>query len=96
MKAGHLVSIEGRPELPKSFVAQAPQTDARFSFITGGANHTFDPESQQRTFDWFEQREPGRHSLHIVPGYGHLDVFIGEHAGRDWHPIILGELAKTA
>jgi hypothetical protein len=94
VQLGHLVSVEGRPELPESFVAQAPQTDARFSFITGGANNCFAPESQQRTFDWFERREPGRHSLHIVPGYGHMDVFIGEHAGSDWHPIILGELAR--
>jgi pimeloyl-ACP methyl ester carboxylesterase len=91
---GHLISVEGRPELPASFVAQAPQTDARFSFITGGRNNCFVPESQQRTFDWFERREPGRHSLHIVPGYGHLDVFVGERADRDWHPIILGELNK--
>ena len=95
VKAGHLVSVEGRPELPASFVAQAPKTDARFSFITGGANGCFAPVSQQRTFDWFEQREPGRHSLHIVPDYGHMDVFIGERAARDWHPIILGELARS-
>jgi pimeloyl-ACP methyl ester carboxylesterase len=95
VKAGHLVSVEGRPELPASFVAQAPKTDARFAFITGGLNNTFDPESQRRTFAWFERREPGRHSLHIVPGYGHLDVFIGEHAATDWHPIILGELARN-
>jgi hypothetical protein len=94
VQKGHLISVEGRPELPESFVAQAPQTDARFSFITGSYNHTFTPESQQRTFDWFERREPGRHSLHIVPKYGHLDVFVGEHAARDWHPIILGELNK--
>jgi hypothetical protein len=94
VQAGHLVSVDGRPELPQSFVAQAPQTDARFSFITGGRNNCFLPVSQQRTFDWFERREPGRHSLHIVPGYGHLDVFVGEHADRDWHPIILGELAR--
>ncbi len=90
---GHLVSVEGRPELPESFVAQAPQTDARFSFITGARNNCFLPVSQQRTFDHFERREPGRHSLHIIPGYGHMDVFIGEHADADWHPIILGELA---
>ncbi len=96
VQAGHLVGIEGRPELPESFVAQAPQTDARFSFITGAANNCFAPVSQQRTFDWFERREPGRHSLHIMPGYGHMDVFIGEHAGRDWHPIILGELAQRS
>ena len=94
--AGHLLSVEGRPELPENFVAQAPQTDARFAFITGGKNNCFLPESQQRTFDWFEQREPGRHSLHIIPGYGHLDVFVAETAARNVHPIVLGELAKAA
>jgi hypothetical protein len=92
--AGHLVSVEGRPELPESFVAQPPQTDARFSFVTGGSNTCFLPESQRRTFEYFERREPGRHGLHIIPGYGHLDVFVGEHADRDVHPIILRELAR--
>jgi hypothetical protein len=29
-----------------------------------------------------------------VPKYGHLDVFVGENAARDWHPISLGELNK--
>jgi pimeloyl-ACP methyl ester carboxylesterase len=96
VKEGHLVSVEGRPELPESFVARPPQTDARFSFITGGRNACFVPESQRRTFEWFERREPGRHSLHIIPGYGHLDVFVGERAATDVHPIILGELAKAA
>ncbi len=94
VKQGHLVSVDGRPELPASFVAQAPQTDARFAFITGGANHCFAPISQQKTFDWFEQREPGRHALHIVPDYGHMDVFIGEHADRDCNPFILAQLAR--
>jgi hypothetical protein len=94
VKRGHLVSVDGRPELPASFVAQAPQTDARFAFIAGAANRCFSAESQQRTFDWFEEREPGRHALHIVPGYGHMDVFIGEQVDRDWNPIILAELAR--
>jgi hypothetical protein len=96
VRAGHLVSVEGRPELPESFVAQAPLTDARFSLITGGRNNCFLPESQRRTFAWLEKHDPGRHTMHIVPGYGHLDVFVGERAARDWHPIILGELARDA
>jgi pimeloyl-ACP methyl ester carboxylesterase len=96
VRAGHLVSVEGRPELPDSFVAQAPQTDARFSLITGGRNCCFLPESQRRTFEWLERHDPGRHTLHILPGYGHLDVFLGERAEKDWHPIILAELARTA
>ena len=47
VKAGHLVSVEGRPELPASLVERPPQTDARFVLVTGGANHCFDPESQR-------------------------------------------------
>jgi hypothetical protein len=95
VRSGHLVSVEERPELPRSFVAQPPQTDARFSFITGALNNCFLPESQQRTFEYFEKLAPGRHSLHIVPGYGHLDVFVGKHADRDWFPLIVGELDKA-
>ena len=93
---GHLISVEGRPELPESFVAQRPQTDARFSFITGGLNNCFLPASQQRTFEFFEGFDPGRHSLHIVPGYGHLDVFLGRNADKDWFPLIVSELDKPA
>jgi pimeloyl-ACP methyl ester carboxylesterase len=96
VEEGHLVSVEGRPELPENFIAQAPQTGARFSFITGSRNNCFLPESQQRTFDYFERREPRRHSLHIIPGYGHLDVFVAESAAQNVHPIILGELDKAA
>ena len=94
VRAGHLVSVEGRPELPESFVAQAPRTDARCSFITGGANHTFDPESQRRTFEWFEGHAPGRHSHHVLRGYGHLDVFMGQSAGDQVFPLIVDELAR--
>jgi hypothetical protein len=95
IERGHLVSVEGRPELPASFVDQPPKTDARFSFVTGGLNNCFLPVSQKRTYDWFEQREPGRHSMHVVPGYGHLDVFIGRDADKDWFPLILGELGRA-
>jgi len=94
VQLGHLVSVEGRPELPENFVDQAPETDARFAFVTGALNNCFVPESQQRTFDFFERHAPGRHSLHIVPGYGHLDVFIGKRAHEDWFPLIVGELDK--
>ena len=88
------MSVDGRPELPESFVAQPPETDARFAFVTGGLNNCFLPVSQRRTFEYFEQLAPGRHSLHIVPGYGHLDPFIGEGAETDWFPLLVAELDK--
>lgn len=96
VKAGHLVAVEGRPELPESFVAGPPQTDARFAFLSGDRNNCFLPESQRRTHAWFERHAPGRHSAHFFPGYGHLDIFMGQRADEDVFPVILDELEKGA
>ena len=89
IKAGHLVSVDGLPELPEDFVAQPPQTDARFVLLAGERNRCFLPVGQRRTFDFLESHGRGRHSLHMIPGYGHLDVFIGRNAHRDTYPLIL-------
>lgn len=92
---GSLVNVIETDRLPKSYTDQAPRTDARFSFLAGALNKCFLPESQQRTFDHFEKHAPGRHSLHVFPGYSHLDIFMGKNAGRDIFPTILQELAAS-
>ena len=38
--------------------------------------------------------QPGRHALHVVPGYGHLDIFLGRNAARDVFPGMVAELAR--
>lgn len=96
VQAGRLVptgSVLGMPEDP---VASAPRTDARFALIGGRDNLCFLPESQERTFDYLERHAPGRHSVHVVDGYGHLDVFMGRYAARDTYPLILQELTDDA
>jgi hypothetical protein len=93
IKAGSLVSVEGRPELPENLTAQPPQTDARFVFLAGELNACFLPESQRRTHEWFERQAPGRHGLHVFERYSHLDVFMGKDAARDTFPVILDELS---
>jgi len=94
VRAGHLVAVDGRPELPADFTSRPAQTDARFVFLAGERNACFAPESQQRTFDWFERQAPGRHALHRLPGYGHLDVFMGKDAAHDVFPTIIEELQR--
>jgi len=94
IRAGHLVSVDGRPELPESFVDAPPRTDARFAFIAGDRNVCFLPVSQRRTFEWFDRHSPGRHAMHVLPGYSHLDVFMGKDAARDAFPLILDELSR--
>ena len=93
-RSGHLVSVEGLPGLPADFTAQAPQTDARFAFFAGENNHCFLPESQVRTHAFLDRLRPGYHTLNLIPGYSHLDVFMGNHAAREILPRMVAELDR--
>jgi len=91
---GHLVAVEGRPELPADFVAQEPRTAARFAFFAGVNNRCFLAESQQRTFDFFNSWRKNYHTLRLIQGYGHLDPFIGKNAATDVFPFVAEELER--
>ena len=92
VKRGHLVPVDDLPELPGTFVDQPPQTDARIAFFAGEDNRCFLPESQRRSHAFYESHRPGRSSLHVLPGYGHLDMFMGRNAAVDVFPLMLHEL----
>lgn len=94
-QAGHLVTVDGFSELPENPVAREPQTDARFAFVIGAGNACFAPRGQAKTFEYFDGHRPGHHSLHVIPDYGHLDVFIGKRAAQDTFPVILSELGRV-
>ena len=92
---GSLVSVDGLPGLPADLTAQAPRTEARFSFFAGEKNLCFLPESQVRTYDFFDSFRAGYHALHLLPDYSHLDVFMGKDAHADVFPIMIAELDRT-
>ena len=96
LKADHLVPVSNLPELPDESLHGKPKTDARFAFFAGKENVCFLPESQEKTHHFFEQVDPGRHTLHILPGYSHLDVFMGKNAVHDTFPLLLHELDKPS
>jgi len=91
---GHLVPYDRKEEIPEDFVKQGPKTDARFAFFAGKDNLCFLPESQEKTFHYFNQYKKDYHALHIVSGYGHLDIFMGKNTAKDVFPMILQELDK--
>ena len=93
-KKGHLISVEGKKELPKDFIAQPPKTEARFSFFAGQMNRCFLPESQVKSFEYFNNIRKNYHTLHLLPHYGHLDPFFGKNAARDVFPLMLAELDR--
>jgi hypothetical protein len=92
VRAGHLVSYKHLDALPDDYVAQPPQTAARWVFLSGAQNRCFLPESQRETYRWFSKHRPGHHALHVFPGYSHLDIFMGETAATDIFPVIVRAL----
>jgi hypothetical protein len=94
VSAGRLVAAGESAALPQDYAAQPPQTDARFAFFAGSENICFLPESQRQTHRWFEETRPGGHTYTELPGYGHLDVFMGKNAARDVFPQMLAELER--
>jgi alpha/beta hydrolase fold len=95
VRHGSLQSVGKHAQLPRDFVAHAPKTDARFALIAGQLNECFLPEGQRRTAEFLNAHGTRRHSLHVVPGYGHLDIFIGKNAVHDVYPIIARALAAA-
>jgi hypothetical protein len=96
VRHGHLVSVEGIKELPDDFTAQPPKTDARFALIAGANNLCFLPESQKQTHAFLSTHRKDFHSLHVIPNYGHLDIFMGQSAVRDVFPLISAELERDS
>jgi hypothetical protein len=95
VRAGHLVPEQADSDIPSDITARPPRTDAQFVFLAGTENRCFLPESQRRTHAWFERHAPGRHELHLLPGYSHLDVFMGYRSARDIFPLIESALERT-
>lgn len=94
-KAGNLVSERTFGRLPRDYAAGPPRTDARWAFFAGEKNLCFLAESQEKTFAWFDKHAPGKHALHVLKDYSHLDVFMGKNSAQDVFPKMLSELGHT-
>jgi cholesterol oxidase len=67
------------------------------SFIHGGENACFLPESTARTLAKLSARN-GAHlyDRHVIPKYGHIDCIFGKSAVVDVYPKMLAHLEETA
>ena len=92
--SGNLVSMEHLADLPADYADHPPETQARFAFFAGQKNRCFSYQSQVLAHQFFSNFRPNYHTLHLLPTYSHLDVFLGEKADREVFPLILEELAN--
>lgn len=63
------------------------------TFASGAKNRTFVPRSTELTYEWLvKENGPALYKRHVVPGYGHIDSFMGSEASRDFYPVFLEQL----
>lgn len=93
VRAGHLVTALGGND----YLPHAERLALPIAFVHGGKNRCFLPESTERTYQWLcEKNGPQLYSRTVIPGYGHADSILGEHAARDVYPVIARHLDATA
>ncbi|MBX7500620.1 GMC family oxidoreductase N-terminal domain-containing protein [Qipengyuania sp. YG27] len=91
MHKGLAVDAEGKAIYTSD--AAARRLALPISFLSGATNQIFYPESGQRTRVWLQGKNGSElYQQRIVPGYGHMDLFIGHNAHRDVTPVILEQL----
>ncbi|TFV99479.1 alpha/beta fold hydrolase [Oxalobacteraceae bacterium OM1] len=81
--------------LPDDYFQAAATLRTPLMLLQGQDNRVF-LDSNIRCHERLERIAPGRSRLHVVPGYGHQDIFMGKDAARDVFPHILGFLKEHA
>lgn len=65
------------------------------AFLHGAENRFIMPSGSEKTFEALRKLNgPGQYVRHLIPGYAHMDCFIGKNAHRDVFPIVAAELDK--
>jgi pimeloyl-ACP methyl ester carboxylesterase len=102
VRAGHAVKCRpGDPrhaELPDDYLEEAGDPDTAILFLTGDRNHVFG-DSALRCHRELLRRRPHRArdwEAAVIPGYGHLDTFIGRDAATDVFPVLIDFLKRKA
>ena len=99
VRAGHAVKCDPRDprhrDLPDDYLANAAGVTTPILLLTGDRNRVF-TDSNIVCHRVLSDIAPGRAELEILPGYGHVDPFVGKHAHVDVFPRIAQFLKRQA
>jgi len=79
--------------LPDDYTAHIASQPTPILLLQGQDNRVF-ADSNIHCHALFERHAPGRHRLHVVPGYGHQDMFMGRNVAEDVFPHLLAFLKE--
>jgi pimeloyl-ACP methyl ester carboxylesterase len=93
IRAGHAVTADGRD----AYLANLDRFRLPITFVAYERDRTFMPRSIELTYELLTRANgPGLYRRHVIPGYGHLDCWLGARSHRDVFPIVLAELEQYA
>jgi cholesterol oxidase len=81
--------------LPDNYMRNAADIKTPILLLQGQENLVF-ADSNIRCHQRLEKIVPGRHRMHVVPGYGHQDIFMGKDAAADVFPHLVSFLREHA
>ncbi len=81
--------------LPNNYFERVEDVDTPVLFMTGENNKVF-ADSNIECHRRMEAIVPGRHELHVFPGYGHHDPFMGKSVDVDIFPRLLEFIEKNS
>jgi cholesterol oxidase len=91
IRLGHSVDARGE----EAYLSNLERIATPITFMHGEHNRMFLPESTLETFDLLRQvNGPDRYRRLVIPGYAHLDCWVGERAEIDVYPLALRELER--
>jgi cholesterol oxidase len=97
--AGRAVKYDrGNPRydaLPDDYLERATEITAPVLLMAGDRNRIFG-NSNKVCYQRLEQAAPGRHEYMTIPGYGHIDPFIGRHSAVEVFPQMLDFIKRRA
>jgi pimeloyl-ACP methyl ester carboxylesterase len=91
LREDHAVSFDGDHD----YLDGAANMRVPIDFIHGEHNRLFLPEGSALTYEWLRDANgPDLYSRTIIPGYSHMDCFVGKDAARDVYPTVTALLDR--
>lgn len=89
LRADHAVSMDGGHD----YLDDVSGLRVPIAFVHGEHNRLFVPQGSAITYRELSERNGAEYySRHVIPGYAHMDLFIGQDAARDVYPLITAQL----